>query len=80
MSNPITSGNPDASHLDRQAVTALGTASSQHSTATTGTRANEETVSALTANNGWLICTFHDGGSPESSKLPKNRSGAAKNP
>lgn len=54
-------------------MTALGTASGQNSTATTGTRANEETVSALAADDGRLVSTFHVGDSPEFIKGGRGR-------
>jgi len=50
-------------------MTALGAASGQNSTTTTGTRADEETVGALATDDGRLIGTFHVGDSPEFIKV-----------
>ena len=60
-------------------MTALGATSGQNSTATAGARADEETVGALTTNDGRLIGTFHVGDSPEF-EFNKGRRNAAENP
>lgn len=66
-------------NLDRQAMTALGAARGQNGTATTGARADEETVSALATDDGRLIGAFHVGDSPEF-EFNKGRRNAAENP
>lgn len=63
-------------NLDCQAVAALGATSSQNGAATAGARADEETVGALTTDDGRLIGTFHVGDSPEFKRATK----AAENP
>lgn len=45
---------------NRQAVTTFGTTRRDNSTATFGTHAHQKAMSTFTANNGWLICTFHE--------------------
>ncbi len=45
-------------------MTTLSATSGQNGTATTGARANEETMGALATDNGGLIGTFHVGDSP----------------
>ena len=60
-------------------MTSLGAARGQNGTATTGARADEETVCALTTDDGRLIGTFHVGDSPEF-EFNKGRRNAAENP
>ncbi|MPN63592.1 hypothetical protein SDC9_211356 [bioreactor metagenome] len=56
-----------AAALDGQAVTALGTAGSDHAAAALGPAADQETVGALALDLGRLISTF--GGHDDSSGM-----------
>lgn len=49
------------SGLDSQTLAALGAASVQNQTATTGSHACAEAVRALATNDGRLVSTFHGG-------------------
>ena len=46
--------------LGRQDATALSATGADHAATTFGSHAGAKAVSALTANNGGLKCTFHD--------------------
>jgi hypothetical protein len=46
--------------LDGQTLTALGTASVNHSAATTGFHTDTKAMCAFAAGNGRLVGTFHD--------------------
>jgi hypothetical protein len=55
---PLRQVQADA-RSNAQTMTALGATSGDHSAPTLGAHANQETVSALTADNGRVIGAFH---------------------
>ena len=61
MQQGLVSGSrPSVLALDGQTLAALGAACVDHSTATLGLHADEETVGTGAADFGRLVSTFHD--------------------